>query len=282
VATDSGVNKTATSLVGEKLRQAREKKGLTIEQAQKQTHIHSTVLTALEEDRCDTILTAAYVKSFLKKYSAYLGLDSQKILNEYLASHPELATQNINLAKTEAEEPVDLSRFAYVIRSFFTLVVVVVVAIFLTKALVGHFKKPKHGKAVSSAKTKAKGVVIKLSDKKKTSTKPDFILGEDTPPDSLKGKTAISKVAIPKKTVLELVLKVKQPVLVQLRKDGNLLFKRVLQKGSVELFTAYDSINIYAAKGEAIELTLNGKYLGSPGTGLIKDLEITRRGVRLK
>ena len=281
MATDSGANKTTTSLVGEKLRQAREKKGLTIEQAQKQTHIHSTVLTALEEDRCDTILTAAYVKSFLKKYSAYLGLDSQKILNEYLAGHPEIATQNINLAKAETEESADLSRFAYVIKSFFTLVIVVVLAIFLTKALVGHFKKPKQGKTVSSAKTKTKGAAIKLSDKK-TPTKPDFILGEDTPPSSLKGKSSVSKAVIPKKTVLELVLKVKQPVLVQLRKDGNLLFKRVLQKGSVELFTAYDSINIYAAKGEAIELTLNGKYLGSPGTGLIKDLEITKRGVRLK
>ena len=50
--------------IGESLKKAREAKNITIAQAQKQTSIHSTVITALEEGRCDEILTPTYVKSF--------------------------------------------------------------------------------------------------------------------------------------------------------------------------------------------------------------------------
>ena len=83
--------------IGDRLREAREKKGVTIEQAQKHTHIHSTVLSALEDGRCDDILTPNYVKSFLKEYSNYLGFDHRTIVGEYLTLHPELKAKNINL-----------------------------------------------------------------------------------------------------------------------------------------------------------------------------------------
>ena len=71
--------------LGEKLRQAREKRGLTLEQVQKQTLMHSTVIAALEDGKCDDILTPTYVRSFLKKYSSFLGLDPKEILSEYSA-----------------------------------------------------------------------------------------------------------------------------------------------------------------------------------------------------
>ena len=90
-------NKISAAAIGESLRRAREKKSVTVDQAQKQTHIHSTVITALEEGRCDDILTPNYVKSFLKEYSSYLGFDHQAVVSEYLSIHPELKKKNINL-----------------------------------------------------------------------------------------------------------------------------------------------------------------------------------------
>jgi len=81
---------------------------------------------------------------------------------------------------------------------------------------------------------------------------------------------------------LELTIKVRQAVLVQLKKDGVLIFKRVLPKGTTESFTADDNISLYIAKAEALELVLNGKSIGPPGKGVIKNLEITRKGIRIK
>ncbi|MCX5686115.1 MAG: helix-turn-helix domain-containing protein, partial [Candidatus Omnitrophica bacterium] len=89
MANPDQTNKISMASIGERLREAREKKALTIEQAQKQTRIHSTVLAALEDGRCDNILAPNYVKSFLREYSNYLGLNSKELLNAYTAIHPE-------------------------------------------------------------------------------------------------------------------------------------------------------------------------------------------------
>ena len=104
--------------IGERLRQAREKKGLTIEQAQKQTRIHSTVLTALEDGRCDDILTPNYVKSFLKEYSSYLGFDHRAIVSEYLAIHPELKARGMNFSinKADQKSSADLAKIIRIAR----------------------------------------------------------------------------------------------------------------------------------------------------------------------
>ena len=81
---------------------------------------------------------------------------------------------------------------------------------------------------------------------------------------------------------LKLLVSVNQTVLVKVKADGNLLFSRVLTRGSVESFTARDRFNVYVAKGEAVEFFLNGRSLGSPGKGSIKDAEITRSGLKVK
>ena len=43
----------------------------------------------------------------------------------------------------------------------------------------------------------------------------------------------------------------------------------------------WQKIDIYVAKGEAVELTLNGRSLGSPGRGLLRNIEITRSRVSI-
>ena len=75
--------------VGKRLREAREKKSLTIEQVQKQTKIHSTVLIGLEEGRPSDTLTDTYVRSFLKKYAQFLDVNSVELLKEYFPARTE-------------------------------------------------------------------------------------------------------------------------------------------------------------------------------------------------
>ena len=48
------------------------------------------------------------------------------------------------------------------------------------------------------------------------------------------------------------------------------------------MIKADEVIDIYVAKAEAVELILNGKPLAVPGKGVIKDLEISRKGVKVK
>ena len=259
--------------IGERLRDAREKKSLTIDQAQKQTRIHSTVLAALEEGRCDDLLTPTYVRSFLKKYAEFLGLDPKKFLKDYSAFHPETDSRKPEMPGEK--EAVDLSGFIYALKSVLVIVAILALAAFLGKKTVDYLKGRRPPKPAAQAVVKAKKMYAAPSTAARRKVSPKAAAAAPK-------ETAVPASSIPKKTALNLVVRVKQTVLIQLKKDGILIFKRVLTKGMVESFTADESFNIFTAKAEATELTLNGKPLGPIGKGVVKDIEITRRGVKIR
>ncbi|MBI5143887.1 MAG: DUF4115 domain-containing protein [Candidatus Omnitrophica bacterium] len=249
---DKGALKSSMVSIGEKLKAAREKKNLAIDQVQKQTRIYSTVLAALEEGRCDEILPVTYVKSFLKKYSGYLGLDLNAILKEYAAIHPEEAKgTSLSIPSIERSYPDIFSKFIYGLSLILLLIASVSLFTFLGRramTVIQH-KPVRPPRAVVS--------------------KRPMVPVESTP-----------QLSVPKQLPLNIVIKVKERVQLGVKKDGVLMFKRVMPKGAVESFTPKEILEIYVAKAEAIELVLNGKSLGSPGRGVIKDLEITRKGVK--
>lgn len=69
------MNKSA----GQQLRQAREKRQLTLEQAAKATHIRSHYLQALEADLFDSLPSSTQAKGFLRIYASFLNLDPETI-----------------------------------------------------------------------------------------------------------------------------------------------------------------------------------------------------------
>lgn len=71
-----------TSL-GETLREARERQGLTLEGAEASTMIRKSYLKALEEEDYAALPHPTYVKGFLKTYATFLGLDPEKVLHLY-------------------------------------------------------------------------------------------------------------------------------------------------------------------------------------------------------
>ncbi len=69
--------------VGEILKNAREKKGLTIEKLEEKTRIVSRYIIALENDEFDKLPGEIYIKGFIKNLSDKLSLDSKLILERY-------------------------------------------------------------------------------------------------------------------------------------------------------------------------------------------------------
>lgn len=278
---DKDLPRSSSASIGEKLKHAREKKSLTISQAQKETRIYSTILTALEEGRCDEMLPKTYVKSFLKKYSEYLGMGSNELVKEYLTIHPEDQEKgaiNINPAKlpglsrgvyaVKLKRPDIFSKFIYIICFGLLLIAVLSLTAFLGRRAVSSRHKKADARKIETIPVK----------KAKLAAAPKVSAQVKSP----QRKEAAPKVTAQSKAPFNLLLKVKQDTRVRLKKDGILLFDRVLPKGAVESFPAQDKIELYVAKAEAIELTLDNKPLGSPGKGVIKDLEITKNGVRIK
>jgi cytoskeletal protein RodZ len=69
--------------IGERLEEARKKKGISIREAAEGTKIRGDYLQQFENNRFDINLTEIYVRGFLRAYATYLKLPADKILNDY-------------------------------------------------------------------------------------------------------------------------------------------------------------------------------------------------------
>ncbi len=73
--------------IGQQLKAARERKGVTASQAAAATHMKVQHVEALEHDDYSRMSVSTYAKGFLKLYAEYLGLDPAPLLREYTARY---------------------------------------------------------------------------------------------------------------------------------------------------------------------------------------------------
>lgn len=85
----SGPRREAGCGVGTQLRAARERAGLSIEQAAQRLHVGSETLEALEAERFEALGAPIYVKGYLGRYAELLG-ESAQMLQERLAAAAEM------------------------------------------------------------------------------------------------------------------------------------------------------------------------------------------------
>lgn len=74
--------------IGDTLREARERHGLTIADCEVGTKIRGKYLRALEENEFDLIPGPTYVRGFLKSHANFVGLDGDHLVREYAAQNP--------------------------------------------------------------------------------------------------------------------------------------------------------------------------------------------------
>lgn len=83
--------------LGEKLKQTRARKKLTIEDAEIQTQVRLRYLQAFEENNFACLPDEVYAVGYLKRYLNYLGLDQEKYTNEF--EHNYAAWKSIHKLK---------------------------------------------------------------------------------------------------------------------------------------------------------------------------------------
>jgi cytoskeletal protein RodZ len=69
--------------LGEKLRQAREERGITISEVAEQTRISALYLGCIENDDYRTLPGGIFNKGFVKSFAKYVGVDEQEALQDY-------------------------------------------------------------------------------------------------------------------------------------------------------------------------------------------------------
>jgi cytoskeleton protein RodZ len=87
---------------GEKLKQEREKRKITLEQISASTKIGTRLLHALEEDKFNQLPGGIFNKGFVRAYSRVVGLDEDQTVAEYLQASGDAPPVRTELASRES------------------------------------------------------------------------------------------------------------------------------------------------------------------------------------
>ena len=264
--------------IGSQLKKARQKKQLTINEVYQRTRISPDTLSALEDDNLQKLPEPIYVRSFLKEYARFLGLDTEAILKEYADTASmkgpvkgEVPVNHVKLNQLKpASHKVDKEKIIRVIKPVSTGVLIIILAVFSFRALGaarGRFlswqiKCAEHGKTVKSIKP--------VPEKEKPAAQAPVekpVLKQDS-------------ILIPKNEKLELSIMITDDVWAEIKRDGNIILSGTLKKGTTRNWQADESFEIWTGNASVMELTPNGRNLGPVGRGVKRGVIIDRQGIR--
>ena len=271
--------------LGEKLKTARDAKGVTLTQAEEETKIRRRYLEALENEEYDIIPGVVYTKGFLKTYAAYLGLDIDEIMTDF---------KLLNIREEKPERPqVKFQAYTTSVsrrkRKFkwkpAWLTVILAAAAIITLLLFDNVWNNDRGIAVNPSDNKPKTDVNENAGGR--NNPPPAKPAKSAVPNSVYGSSYNQPLAQQNPAAgeqMNLVLAVRnQDSWVQVNTDGVNKFSGTMKPGQVMTFNARDRIYIKLGNAGAVEVTYNGQNLGFLGPlGTVVPREFTRTATPIK
>ncbi len=233
--------------IGQILKEARQKKGLNLERVYKATRIPARVADLLEQGRANEALSRIYIISFLKKYAFFLDLDGNALASDYKKFHTDKEKQVFTLGTEKSGPNTETQKWmVFAVISGF-----VFIAVFFILFLGIRIKASRPVPAVEK-----KAVAVSVAPKQK----PLFPLPDNKP--------------------IELTLAGTDSVWMRIKKDGKKVFEGTLEKNKEKTLSAKKEIELWVGRAEALNFTINGRHIGKVGRGSVKNISITRNGVK--
>jgi Helix-turn-helix domain len=217
----------ATTGIGPALREARTSRGITVDEASRDTKIKPSYLRALEREQFDSLQGEVYVRGFLRSYSSYLGLDPDKVVSAYAGD---------GVAEPPAVRPPRPTRAERRGLRLLHRTANYRLALALAVVLIGVF-------AAVGLLTGQEG------------------LAPAEPPQPTLVETSDPAVA----PFVVVQMEAEEPVHARVLSDGDLLFDDRLLPGRRVEFTASTLLKLRLDRGGVVALTVNGHDLGVAG-----------------
>lgn len=116
------------SELGRRLKEAREEKGLSLDDLQDMTKIQKRYLRGIEEGNYDIIPGKFYVRAFIRQYVESVGLDPEQIFEEYRSEIPSVYDDDLPEAISRTRARREVSRGT---SRFFEILPRIIVIIFI-------------------------------------------------------------------------------------------------------------------------------------------------------
>jgi transcriptional regulator with XRE-family HTH domain len=230
--------------VTERLKQARESRGLSHRQMAGVTKVSTRVIAALEEGRIERVPPGVYRRSLVRLVAGEVGLEPEATLRLFLTEYPDDLPQPGAAAVAEAPPPRRGSAGLRRVLTMLGAVVPLLVGIaYFTRppAAPGHNPEPRTPPVVHDAGDWRPEIV------------PAGGFSEAPPP-------AVRPVSM--------LITISEPCQVQVLADGGLVVGRAFVAGESFRVAFSDSIELYGDNAGAVQYSLNGqagRLLGGPG-----------------
>ncbi len=270
---------SAAKELGKIFRDVREKKGLSVEETSRKSRIHSNVIKDIESGVFDR-LNKVYTKSFLKKYAAFLKLDTDDILKRYEKISSGIPEQEQKYVIEEEERKktaslaIDDKRFQAILVGVLSFVLVILIFV-----LVGKIKtkftagEPKKVTAVSRKTAQAERKPARSSGKTASTAaakKPDT-----------KTYTAPARREVSKFAPVVLTLRAEGDVWVKVAEGEEALYIGTLHDGESKTWKSSGELTVWTGKAENLVFVVNTRRLGVVAFGVVKNIIVSSEGVRI-
>jgi cytoskeleton protein RodZ len=245
---------------GGKLRDARERRGVSLRQIANATKISVVALEALERNDVSRLPGGIFSRAFVRSYAIEVGLDPDAAIQEFVAQFPNDSIAAGHTGKDQVEDRIAFESDRRTAGAFLWLLVVSVpvAAGLIYFATAGRRIQPQPIASAPAVQQPAPP-----APREESATPP-----ASAPSAPAEPAAAVPPVASASADQLVVKLSVRRPCYVSATVDGEKRIDRLLQAGEEQTIDVRREMIVTAGDASAITLTLNGvqaKPLGRAG-----------------
>lgn len=292
--------------IGNIFKEAREQRGLTIEDVNQKSRIHFRILQDMENGSFEK-LAPLYMRSFIKKYAEFLGLDAKSIVEDFDSLSGQGQKKSFSLASDDrrVEKPVKKDKQVPVKpkrevvkkepvkkeppKKEIPKKDIIKDAPKRENIEIKISGEKMHIIAVAVLAVVLVGLVVVLAGKIKSvkSAPAARRAVEDAPVQSrqalrktVDGGSVVREEKTSARTV-SITLKATGKVWIQAKSGDKNIFAGVMEKGDTKTLKSDSTIIILTGKAENVEFIHNGRDLGVIAAGVVKNIKVSSDGVKI-
>ena len=274
-----------TKEIGKIFSEARKSRQISVEEVSRKNRIHPDVVKDIESGVFDR-LGKTYIKSFLKKYSQALDLNTEEIIKKYDSISDSIASREFKLGELEnKEEKAPGERND--IFSFFTekrlqvavAVILSVVLVSLVFILIGMIRSrmspPEKVTRQTTSKVARKPVPVVKKEVPKQA-----IVKEPAPkpaPTTVKAQAP----SIQAKDSVILTIKARGEVWLQVQNGSEIVFSGTMKAGDSETWDSDKTLTVWTGKADMLDFYVNTRRIGMVAAGVVRNIKVSSEGIQI-
>jgi cytoskeleton protein RodZ len=278
---------------GEKLKQEREKRKITLEQISSSTKIGTRMLQALEEDKFHQLPGGIFNKGFVRAYSRFVGLDEDQIVADYLQASgdaPPVSTEIVSREEAARESADHISRMEASTSEaprqipwglFAAVLLLIALVLYLWSHHRSEYAKEPVAAVPNTAPGQMSGAVSSTTSNPSGGESPPAPAKTTQPSTAAtiaKPKQDSSTVAIPEEFTV--VIQAREESWISITTDGNKVSSELLEAGAERAVRARKEVILKIGNAGGVDLRLDGKKLAAGGEfGEVKTVTLGPHGI---